>query len=52
MIRRFFLDDKGATAVEYAMIAAFIVLAFVLALPALGADVRGMFDKVVGAFAH
>ncbi len=46
-----FLDDnKGATAIEYAMIAAFIAMAIVTALALLGESLRERFQAVVTAF--
>jgi pilus assembly protein Flp/PilA len=50
--RHFFHDDQGATAVEYGLIAALIVVVIAVAIPALGGSVRAMFESVVGAFAH
>lgn len=40
----------GATAIEYALICAFIVLAVAVALPLLGISVQGLFQNVTGAF--
>ena len=49
-ILRFIRNGEGTTAVEYGVIAAFVVLAIVIALAATGASVLGMFDTAVAAF--
>lgn len=48
--RTFLLDDGAATAIEYAMIAAFIFLAIVAAVPLLGRAVSDKFDFVAKSF--
>jgi pilus assembly protein Flp/PilA len=47
---RFARDETGATAIEYAMIAAGIATAIVAAVSALGETVKGMFESVAAAF--
>jgi pilus assembly protein Flp/PilA len=42
MFRRFVKDESGATAIEYGLIAALIVLAIISALKALGADMSAL----------
>lgn len=49
-LRTFFRDDKAATAIEYAMIAAFIVLAIVVTLPLLGTTLSEKYQAVVNLF--
>jgi len=39
-------DSKGATAIEYGLIAALIAVAAVSSMDALGTQVSGTFDKV------
>ena len=46
---RFWLGNSGATAVEYAMIAAGIALAIVASITNLGATVEGLFASVLTA---
>jgi len=47
MITRNFLNDEGgATAIEYAMIAAFVAVAIVGAVTALGTSLTGIFGNV------
>jgi len=46
---RFWLGTSGATAIEYAMIAAGIALAIVAAITTLGATVDGLFVSVLTA---
>ncbi|MGD9924003.1 MAG: Flp family type IVb pilin [Pseudorhodoplanes sp.] len=46
MVQRFIGDERAATAIEYAMIAAGIAVAIVAAVNALGVSVKGMYDSV------
>ncbi len=50
-LSRFLHSDHGATAIEYGLIAAFIVLAIVAVLPLIGGSLRDMFQTVMDAFA-
>jgi pilus assembly protein Flp/PilA len=47
--RRFLRDERGATAIEYAMIAAGIAVAIVAAVNALGVSVLGMYETIKAA---
>ena len=47
--RRFLCNEQAATAVEYAMIAASIAVAIVVAVNALGVSVKGMYDSISAA---
>ena len=49
-LRRFHAAREGATAIEYAIIAAGIAAAIVAAVTALGGSVLGMFTAVANAF--
>lgn len=49
-IHRFLRDDRAATAIEYAMIAAGIAVAIVAAVNALGVSVVGLFQQVQTAW--
>jgi len=42
----FLRDEHGATAIEYAMIAAFVAVAIVGAVTALGTSLTGIFANV------
>ena len=42
-------EEKGATAVEYGLMVALIAGVIILAVTALGTDVRDAFDRVVAA---
>ena len=42
----FLKDERGATAIEYAMIAAFIAVAIVGAVTTLGTSLTGIFTNV------
>jgi pilus assembly protein Flp/PilA len=47
---RFARDENGATAIEYAMIAAGIATAIVTTVGALGTTVKGMYESVLLGF--
>jgi pilus assembly protein Flp/PilA len=47
--RRLIRDERGATAIEYAMIAGGIAVAIVAAVNALGVSVKAMYDSVKNA---
>ena len=50
MIGRLFRDDGGATAIEYAMIAAGVSVVIISAVDLLGQNVNTLFfEKVAGA---
>lgn len=49
MAKKFPADDKGATAIEYSMIAAGIAVAIMTAVSTLGTDVTALFTSVVAA---
>lgn len=44
MIMKFFRDERGATAIEYALIASLIGLVLVVAIGAVGDSLTGTFD--------
>ncbi len=46
IISKFIHDDKGATAVEYGLIAALISVAVIVILGALGTNLVGTFTSV------
>jgi pilus assembly protein Flp/PilA len=48
--RRMLLDEGGATAVEYAMIAAGVAVAIVATVTAMGSSLKGMYQTVNGAY--
>jgi len=48
-LRRFARHEGGATAIEYALIAAGVSIVIVGTVTALGADVTGMFQNVASA---
>jgi len=47
--RHMFRDERGATSIEYALIAAGIAVAVVTAINSLGGSVSAMFATVLGA---
>lgn len=52
MIRRLPADDKGATAIEYGLIAALIVMAMMAGLSALGGGAGGMWTGIYDAVSN
>lgn len=46
LIKRFSHDSAGATALEYALIAAFIATAIIVALQAVGVELGSLFGAV------
>jgi pilus assembly protein Flp/PilA len=50
-IKRFLKDEEGASAIEYALLAAFIALAIVATLPGVGAALRNVFTRIQAALA-
>ena len=42
-------DDKGATAIEYGLIAALIAVAIITAVTSVGTNLRGTFNNVSSA---
>jgi pilus assembly protein Flp/PilA len=47
-IKKFLLDESGATAVEYGIVVALIAGAIILALTALGGNLGSLFDSMAG----
>lgn len=45
-IRKFFKDNKGATAIEYGLIAALIAVAAIGAMSSLGGNLENTFNSV------
>lgn len=48
IIRKIFRDNKGATAIEYGLIAALIAVAAVTAMSNLGGELNEVFGNVEG----
>lgn len=46
LIRNYFNDESGATAIEYGLIAALVSVAAIVALTALGTELSDIFDTV------
>jgi pilus assembly protein Flp/PilA len=46
LLARFVKDESGATAIEYALIAAGIGIAIITAVNALGTAISGKFDSI------
>ena len=50
-IRKMIKDNKGATAIEYGLIAALIAVAAIAAMSSLGTTLNNTFGKVAGNMA-
>jgi len=48
-IRRYLHDERGATAIEYSLIAVFVSIVFLAAAQAIGTTLTGTFQAVAGA---
>ena len=48
-LKLFLIDDNGATAIEYGLIAAGISVAIIIVVPAIGTKLNTAFTKVSGA---
>jgi pilus assembly protein Flp/PilA len=46
LIKKFFKDEEGATAIEYGLIAALIAVAAIAAMSSLGGNLSNTFNKV------
>ncbi|MGO4714774.1 Flp family type IVb pilin [Bradyrhizobium sp. 2TAF24] len=46
IVTRFVADERGATAVEYGLIAAGISLAIIVAITTLGTNISGKFTSI------
>jgi pilus assembly protein Flp/PilA len=49
LIKKFLLDESGATAIEYGLIAALISVAAIVALNALGDELYNVFNYIACA---
>jgi pilus assembly protein Flp/PilA len=49
MLRMLRANERGATAIEYGLIAALIVIAMMAGLQSMGGGVGGMWGKIGGA---
>jgi pilus assembly protein Flp/PilA len=45
-LRNFVVDESGATAIEYGLIAALVAVAAIVALGALGTELSNIFNEV------
>jgi len=49
LIKGYRWDERGATAVEYAMLLVFVCLAVAIGAQVLGADIQALFTNIGGA---
>ena len=49
-VRRFLLNESGATSIEYALIAAGIAGVLIVIVYSLGGDVKALYDRVSAAY--
>jgi pilus assembly protein Flp/PilA len=45
-IKRFFPDEEGVTAIEYALIAALIAIVIIVAVTAIGKNLQSIFNLI------
>jgi pilus assembly protein Flp/PilA len=50
MLKRFLSDERGATAIEYAIIASLIFLAIMAAIVPVGTELQNIFTKASDGF--
>jgi pilus assembly protein Flp/PilA len=50
MVKRFLSDERGATAIEYAVIAALIFMAIIAAIIPIGGQLSGIFNDAADGF--
>lgn len=48
MFRKFACDEKGATAIEYGLIAALVSVVAVTAIKTVGTNLTGVFNTIAG----
>lgn len=46
-VKRFWVDDSGATAIEYGLIASLIVLSLIVAFTTLGGGIDNLYNYVI-----
>ena len=51
-VQGFWGDESGATAIEYALIAALVSVAVIAGASALGVNIGGMFARIAGCLAN
>jgi pilus assembly protein Flp/PilA len=51
LIQRFIRDDKGATAIEYGLIAAGIAVVIIVAVNAVGTNLNSVFTSISSSLA-
>lgn len=49
LVNRFWNDDSGTTAIEYGLVASGVVIAILVGVSALGAQVLATYSKISGA---
>ncbi len=52
IIKNFWKDEEGATAIEYGLIAGLIAVGIVVGATALGTNLNGLFDRVATRLAN
>jgi pilus assembly protein Flp/PilA len=50
MLKRFLSDERGATAIEYAIIASLIFLVIIASIVPIGTELSGVFDDAAAGF--
>jgi len=52
VIKQFFRDESGATAIEYGLIAALIAVVIIGAVTAVGTNLQGTFNNIANNVSH
>jgi pilus assembly protein Flp/PilA len=52
LIKQFFRDESGATAIEYGLIAALIAVVIIGAVTAVGTNLQGTFNNISNNVSH
>ncbi len=52
LIKQFFRDESGATAIEYGLIAALIAVVIIGAVTAVGTNLQGTFNNISHNVSH
>ncbi|ACL59564.1 Flp family type IVb pilin [Methylobacterium nodulans] len=51
MVKRFIVDESGATAIEYGLLATLIAVALITAASSVGTNLSSLFNKIAGNLA-
>jgi pilus assembly protein Flp/PilA len=52
MVKKFFMDESGATAVEYGLMVALIAVVIITAVTLVGTNLKALFNYVAGKLTY